>query len=79
MIGRLLLEVSVPAGMVAVIVGVDDEAYRLVGDALQRGLDLFRQRGVLVVDDDDAVLADRGADVAGIGRLPACRRFRPLS
>ena len=64
MIGRLLLEVRVPAGVVAVIVRVDDEAHRLVGDALQRGLNLVRQRRVLVVDDHDAVLADGRADVA---------------
>src|SRR5580700_2417167 len=62
--GRLLLEVGVPTGVVGVIVGVDDETHRLVGDAFQRVLNLVGQRGVLVIDDDDAVVADRRANVS---------------
>ena len=54
------IERLVAAGMVAVIVGVDDEAHGLVRDAdvFQRGLNLLRERGELVVHDHDAVLAD---------------------
>ena len=44
--------------MVAVVVSIDDEAHRLVGDALERRLDLGRQRGKLIVDHDDAIVAD---------------------
>ena len=59
-------EGQVSAGVVAVVVGVDDEAHRLVGraNALERGGDLVGQRSVLVIDDDDAIFADRGGDVA---------------
>ena len=75
---RLLLEICIPAGVIAVIVRVDDEPHRLVGDALQRGLNLVGQRGVLIVDDHDAVVADRRADVSSRA-FAACRRFRPPS
>ncbi len=61
---RLLLKEFVSAGVVWVIVRVDDEAYRLVGNALQRCLNFVGERGVLIVDHDDAVAADRGTDVA---------------
>ena len=38
--GRLLLEVCISAGVVGVIVRVDDETHGLVGDAFQCGLNL---------------------------------------
>src|SRR5271166_6305697 len=62
---RLLLEVCVPTGVVAVIVRIDDEAYGPVSDAFQRGLNSVGQRGVLVVDDHDAVIANRCTDIPG--------------
>ncbi len=61
--GRLFLEDCVSAGVVAVIVGVDDETNRLVGDPLQRGLDLVGQGSILVIDDYDAIIAHRCADI----------------
>ena len=61
---RFLLEECVAAGVVAVIVGVDDEADRLVGNALERSLDLLGQGSVFVVDHDDAVVTHRRADVS---------------
>ena len=39
-----------------------------VGDAVQRLADFRRERRELVVDDDDAVVADRHADVAAGAR-----------
>ena len=39
---RFFLEKRVSAGMIAVIVGVNDKANRLVGDALQGRLNFFR-------------------------------------
>src|SRR5208283_4933682 len=62
--GRLLLEKFVPARMVFMVMRVDDEAHRLVGNALERLLNSFRQRCVLIVDNHDAVIADRSANVA---------------
>src|SRR5579863_450551 len=62
--GSLFLEVGVSTDVVAMIVRVDDEPHRPVGDAFQRGLNLFGQWGVLVVDKHDAVIADAGADVS---------------
>ena len=59
-------EVRVSTSVIAVIVRVDDEADGLVGDAeiFQRGGDFFGERREFVVDDDDAVFADRRGDVA---------------
>jgi hypothetical protein len=47
------------------VVRVDHEANRPVRGAQlrQRGANLLRERRELVVDDDDAVLADGGGDV----------------
>mgnify|MGYP003694181695 CR=1 FL=1 len=45
-------------------VRVDNEAHRLVGDALKSGLDFLSQRCVFIVDNYDAVLADRCANVS---------------
>src|SRR5208282_573884 len=47
---RLFLEVGVSTDVVTMIVRVDDEPHRLVVDAFQRGLNLFGQRGALVVN-----------------------------
>ena len=57
---------AVPAGVIAVIVGVDDEADGLVGDAeiFQGGVDFVGERREFVVNDDDAVFADRRGDIA---------------
>ena len=54
--------------MITVIVGIDHEADRLVGDAqvLERGLNFFRQGSELIVDDNDSVFANRGGDVAAL-------------
>ncbi len=60
----VVAEDLVPAGVIAVVVRVEDELDRLGGDAVQRLADLRRERRELVVDDDDAVVADRDADVA---------------
>ena len=62
--GAGLAEVLVAAGVIDVPVRVDHEAHRLGAQLRERLLDLGRQRRELVVDDDDAVLADRRADVA---------------
>ena len=50
--------------MVTVIMRIDDEPYRLVGNAFQRRANLLGQRRELVVHNDDAVIANRDADVA---------------
>lgn len=55
--GRLLLEEFVSSRMVFVVMRVDDEADRLIGNAFERLLNSFRQRSVLVVDDHDAIIA----------------------
>jgi hypothetical protein len=60
---RLLLEVRVSSGVVAVIVRVDDESHRLVGYPLERCLNLVGQRRVLIVDNHDPVVAHRRANV----------------
>ncbi len=60
---RLLLEIRVPAGVIAVIVRVDDEPHRLVGDAFQRRLNFLGERGVLIVDNHNSIVPDRCANV----------------
>lgn len=62
--GRLLLEEFVPARVVSVVMRVDDEAHRLVGNALERRLNFVSERSVLIVNDHDAVIANGGANVA---------------
>src|SRR5262249_43792417 len=59
-------ERHVSAGMIAVIVRVDDEPHRFVGDLqlFQSSLNLVRERGELIVDDDDSVFANRSGYVA---------------
>src|SRR5215470_7053211 len=61
---RLLLEVGIAAGVVAVKVRVDDESNGLVGDAFEGGLDFFGQGRILIIDHHDTVLADGSADVS---------------
>jgi hypothetical protein len=65
--GRLFLEVGVSTDVVTMIVRVNDEPHGLVGDAFQRGLNLFGQRGALVVDEQDVGIAHGGADVSASG------------
>ena len=60
----LLLEICISARVISVIMRVDDEPHRLVGDALQRRLNLVGQRCVLIIDNHDAVFADGRADVS---------------
>jgi len=62
--GGVFAEHFIAPGVIAVIVRVQNELDRLIGDAFQRFLDLWRQRRELVIDDHDAVFADRDADVA---------------
>ena len=54
----------VPAGVVAVIMRVDQIFDRQVGDGGDRRLDLVVQRRVLAVDHDDARLGDGDRDVS---------------
>ena len=58
-----LAEVLVPAGVIGVHVGVDEEADRLGRELLDRSDDLVGQRRELVVDEEDAVGAGEDADV----------------
>jgi len=66
--GTRVGEGRITAAVIAVIVGVDDEADRLVGDfeIFERGLDFFGEGSEFVVDDDDAVFADGCGDVAAL-------------
>src|SRR5271165_2549972 len=59
-------ERHIPASVIAVIMGIDDEADGLVGDAdaLQSGGNLVSQRSVLVIHDNDAIIADGRRDVS---------------
>ena len=50
--------------MVLVNVRVDDEAHWLVRNRFQRGQYLGRERRELIVDENNAVRADGGANVA---------------
>src|SRR6185437_2884676 len=62
--GRLLAEMRIAAGVVAMPVGVDHEFDRLVCDALECRLDFVGERQELIVNHDDAVVAHAGANVA---------------
>ena len=62
--GRGLAKILVAAGVVEVPVRIEHELHRLVGDALESGPDLFGQRCVLVVDDEDSIISGAHADVA---------------
>ena len=86
---RLGAEGRVAAGVVAVPVGVEHELELAGARALQRGADLVGERRELVVDDEDAVVARRDADVAAralqhvdvagdLGRLDLHLREVPL-
>jgi hypothetical protein len=50
--------------VVAVVVGVQNEAHGAGVDLLERGANLIDERGVLIVHDEQAVPAGRDADVA---------------
>jgi hypothetical protein len=60
---RELGEGRVAPRVVAVPVGVEDEAHGLLAELPERGLDLRDEGRVLVVHDHDPVLPDRGPDV----------------
>ncbi len=62
--GDLGAEDEVGSRMVTMVVGVEDELQLAPAYVLQGGAELVGQRGVLVVDDQDAVLAHRDPDVA---------------
>ena len=62
----VLGEVLVPAGVIAVIVRVDQILDRQRRDRLDGGLDLVGERRELAVHHDDAVGADRDRDVAAL-------------
>ena len=66
--GTRVAEWRIPAGVVAVVVSVNDEAHRLVRNfqILQRGLDFFRQRSELIVHNEDAVLAHGRGDISAL-------------
>ena len=55
---RVLHEVGVTAGVVEMMVGVEDVANRLVGDAADLGGDEVVAVQILVVDDDDPCIGD---------------------
>src|SRR5437588_2606352 len=67
--GSLFLEVCIPAGVISVIMGIDDESNRLVSDPFQCSLDFLGEWRVLIVHNDNAVLAYRGADVPRVRAL----------
>src|SRR5205807_1621728 len=56
----------VSAGVIAVVVRVDDETHRLCRDPqiFERRLNFLRKRGVLVVHNRDAVFADRRGNIS---------------
>ena len=62
--GAARADILVPAGMVAVPVGVDDEAVGSGSTRPHRGDDPVGEGGELIVDDDIAVLAVGQADIA---------------
>jgi len=59
----LLAELGVAPGMVTVKMRVDDEPEGLFGDFLQSRFNLRSQRSKLVVNDHDAILADRNTNI----------------
>jgi len=66
--GPRLAEVLVPAGVVGVPVGVEDETHGPVADRGHRRLDLGCHGRPLVVDEEDAVGSRGDADVASRAR-----------
>jgi hypothetical protein len=54
----------VPAGVIAVIMGVEDELQSAGIDLLDRGFNFRRKRRELVIDNENSVGPDRYADVA---------------
>ena len=71
-------EILVPAAMVAMPVGVDDEAHRIGIDRAHRGEDALGQRRKLVVDQDVAVGAVGKADIAAGAEQDGDARRDPL-
>ena len=61
---RLLRKEGITAGVIAVPMRVQHEPQRLVGDALKSCLDFRSKRRILVVDDHDAVVACRDANIS---------------
>src|SRR4051794_37615513 len=59
-----LCELLISAGMVKVIVRVQDEEHRLIGDPSERGLDLGSQRRELIVNNDNAIVTHGNADIS---------------
>ena len=55
---------SVAARVIAVPVGVQNEAQLFVGNALERGPDLVGERRKLIVDNQKTVIANRDADIS---------------
>jgi hypothetical protein len=64
--GRLAAEVGVGAGVVAVEMGVEDELELTGIELLEGRLDLGRQRGEFVVDDEQPVGAGGDANVPAL-------------
>jgi len=62
--GAALAELLIPADVIAMIVGVDEEAHGLLRDGGDRGLELVVHLGELAVDHDDAVVAGGNRRVA---------------
>jgi hypothetical protein len=57
---------GIPAGVIAVVMRVDQIAHRLLGDGRDRCLDLVVQRRELSVHHDHAVGGHRNGDVAAL-------------
>jgi hypothetical protein len=53
----LPLEVGISTDVIAMIVRVDDEAYRLVGNPLKCCANLIGERSRLVIDQNNAIVA----------------------
>ena len=68
-------KISTPSFAIAVPVRVDDGADGLVREGLDRGLDLGRQRGVLIVDHHHAISPGDHAEIAA----PASQHPDPFS
>src|SRR5262249_6262067 len=62
--GRINAEDGVAAGVVAVPVRIDDEFEFALAQLFQGGFDLVGQRRELIINDQDAVRADRYSDVS---------------
>ena len=54
----------VPAGVISMPVGIENEAQLLITDSFECGPDLIGERRILIVDNQNAVVADRNTDIA---------------